>query len=168
MSIRLSLLNAKTRTLRLRESKFLRSSRSASDDVRTSPGHVRGFGCVEECVGHRLGRGVTCRTVHVHRHAMNVPGRGACIRIPKNADKGRNSGPRVRLEGRTGRWPVYAGSEAASRGHSPGRLPAGARRGGACRGGRAPPSLACGLTACGAVDAWIPYSPLLPLWGLVG
>ena len=28
------------------------------------------------------------------------------------------------------------------------------------RGGRAPPSLACGLAACGAVDAWIPSSPL--------
>ena len=47
----------------------------------------------------------------------------------------------------------------------PGRLPAGARRGGACRGGRAPPSLAWGHggpRSGGCVD------PLfsLPLWGI--
>ena len=56
-------------------------------------------------------------------------------------------------------------ARAASRGHSPGRLPAGARRGGACRGGRAPPSLAWGHggpRSGGCVD------PLfsLPLWGI--
>ena len=47
----------------------------------------------------------------------------------------------------------------------PGRLPAGARRGGACRGGRAPPSLAWGHggpRSGGCAD------PLfsLPLWGI--
>ena len=56
-------------------------------------------------------------------------------------------------------------ARAASRGHSPSRLPAGARRGGACRGGRAPPSLAWGHggpRSGGCAD------PLfsLPLWGI--
>ena len=64
--------------------------------------------------------------------------------------------------------PVYAGSEAASRGRSPGRLPAGARRGGAAAAGGRPPPLACGLAACGAVDAWIPYFPPAACGGSCG
>jgi hypothetical protein len=55
----------------------------------------------------------------------------------------------------------------ASRGRPASRWPAGARRGGACRGGRADAStLAWGLAACGVADAEPPLlSPVL--WGRV-